>query len=203
MSDTFYVYQPEVHGTVFTTYEEIVSIAGVARWNIFWIDPAVVEQRIETLPIIQDAEVTTGLPRTLRIDVVERTPLAVWQNAGRKYLVDAEGVLFGVRGDISRAVVIQDTREQQVSAGARVDPEAVSTALLLHKALPERRTFTWEPAAGISFVTDEGWPVRVGDHQQLELKVAVYRAFREQIATDTSVGMLDVTAPERPYYRLN
>lgn len=201
-SDTFYVYDADVRGTVYTTPEEIYALADIDGWNVFWIDAVEVEQRIESLAIVKDARVSLRLPNTVRIEVTERQPVAVWQSGPHSMLVDAEGVLFGLRGDASRAVSIHDLRDVEVAAGQEVDPQAVTTALALHRLLPERRAFDWRPAAGIGFVTEGGWTVRFGDHQRLQWKVAVFRAFEEQLAAEKSVTLLDLTAPDRPYYRV-
>ncbi len=202
LSDTFYVYGADVQGTLYTTPEEIYALADVDGWNIFWIDPKTVEARIRALAIIKDVDVKLDLPNRLAIRVVERRPVAVWQAGEQRFLVDAEGVLFEVRGDISRAVVVRDLRNASLRPGERVDPEAIVAALELNRLLPEQRVFDWRPGAGLSFVTDEGWRVQVGDHQNLKLKVLIYRQFRAQVAPARNVTFLDLSVPERPYYRV-
>ncbi len=202
LSDTFYVYGAEIHGTVFTTPDEIYALADFDGWNIFWINPQTVEARIKALPVVKAVDVKLHLPNTVVIRVVERQPVAVWQAGDQAFLVDSEGVLFRVRGDASKAVVIRDQRGVQLQPGDTVDPVAVYTALELHRLLPEQQVYEWRPGAGISFVTDEGWRVQIGDHQKLKLKVLIYRHFQEQIALHKSVTFLDLSVPERPYYRL-
>ncbi len=41
---------------------------------------------------VQDARVSRRLPDTLVVDIVERTPAAIWQNHGKLMLIDKEGV---------------------------------------------------------------------------------------------------------------
>lgn len=43
---------------------------------------------------VQDARVSRRYPDTLVIDIVERTPAALWQNDERLFLVDGEGVVL-------------------------------------------------------------------------------------------------------------
>ena len=43
---------------------------------------------------VKDARVSRRLPDTLVIDIVERTPAALWQNNGRLALIDSEGVVL-------------------------------------------------------------------------------------------------------------
>lgn len=203
LSDTFYVYGAEITGTVFTTPDEIYALADIDGWNVFWINPQTVEARIAALPIIKAVDVKVELPNRLIIRVVERQPVAVWQAGDRQLLVDLEGVLFEVRGDASKAIVIRDLRGTPLQPGNAVDPEAVYTALELSRLLPEQRVFDWHPGAGLSFVTEEGWRVQIGDRQKLPLKVLIYRRFREQLAPLRQVAFLDLSVPERPYYRVD
>ena len=49
-------------------------------------------ERLLRLPWIGEARVSRRLPDTLVIEVIERVPVAVWQQNGRLSLVDAEGV---------------------------------------------------------------------------------------------------------------
>ncbi|MDQ7028320.1 MAG: FtsQ-type POTRA domain-containing protein [Ardenticatenia bacterium] len=191
-----------MQGTLFTTPDEIYALADVDGWNIFWIRPQTVEERIRTLAIIKDVDVKLDLPNRLVIRVVERQPVAAWQAGDQLFLVDAEGVLFEVRGDPSNAVLVRDVRNEPLRPGDRVDPEAIVTALELNQIMPERREFEWRPGAGLSFVTEEGWRVQIGDHQNLMLKVLIYRQFQVQVAPARNVTLLDLSVPERPYYRV-
>ena len=58
------------------------------------VDVEDVEARVARLPQIAAVEVTRGWPRSVVITVVERVPVAVVGEAGRRSLVDADGVLF-------------------------------------------------------------------------------------------------------------
>jgi len=48
--------------------------------------------RLLALPWIREARVSRRLPDTLVIEVIERVPVAVWQNGSRQLLIDADGV---------------------------------------------------------------------------------------------------------------
>jgi cell division protein FtsQ len=41
---------------------------------------------------VQDARVSRRLPDTLVVDIVERTPAAIWQNRGKLTLIDKDGI---------------------------------------------------------------------------------------------------------------
>ncbi|WP_326524761.1 cell division protein FtsQ/DivIB [Sphingomonas sp.] len=55
------------------------------------IDLATVRDRLLDYPWIADARVSRRLPDTLAIDIVERVPVAIWQNHGQLMLIDVTG----------------------------------------------------------------------------------------------------------------
>jgi cell division protein FtsQ len=58
------------------------------------VDVAAIRERLLKFGWVKDARVSRRLPDTLVIDIVERTPAAMWQNQGRLALIDGEGVVL-------------------------------------------------------------------------------------------------------------
>ena len=58
------------------------------------VDVAAIRERLLHYGWVKDARVSRRLPDTLVIDIVERTPAALWQNQGRLALIDADGVVL-------------------------------------------------------------------------------------------------------------
>jgi cell division protein FtsQ len=58
------------------------------------VSTAEIRDRLLQFGWIKDARVSRRLPDTLVIDVVERTPAALWQAQGQLALIDAEGVVL-------------------------------------------------------------------------------------------------------------
>jgi cell division protein FtsQ len=58
------------------------------------VDLAAVREKLLRYGWIADAHVSRRLPDTLLVDIVERTPAAVWQDRGELTLIDAKGVLL-------------------------------------------------------------------------------------------------------------
>lgn len=58
------------------------------------LDSAGISRRVGQIPGVQHARVSRSWPNTVRIDVVERTPIAAIPHGSAFSLVDAEGVLF-------------------------------------------------------------------------------------------------------------
>lgn len=58
------------------------------------VDVSAIRQRLLQFGWIKDARVQRRLPDTLVIDIVERTPAALWQSKGQLALIDREGVVL-------------------------------------------------------------------------------------------------------------
>ena len=77
--------------------EELARAAersGGPRASQALVDVGAIRQRLLHYGWVKDARVLRRLPDTLVIDIVERTPAALWQNKGQLALIDAEGVVL-------------------------------------------------------------------------------------------------------------
>jgi cell division protein FtsQ len=68
--------------------------AGTAKAPQPLVDVAAIRARLIRFGWVKDARVSHRLPDTLVIDIVERTPAALWQDKERLALIDAEGVVL-------------------------------------------------------------------------------------------------------------
>src|SRR5215212_6596926 len=68
--------------------------AGSSKAPQALVDVAQIRRRLLGYGWVKDARVSRRLPDTLVIDIVERTPAALWQNEGRLALIDGEGVVL-------------------------------------------------------------------------------------------------------------
>jgi cell division protein FtsQ len=58
------------------------------------VDAAAIRNRLLQFGWVKDARVLRRLPDTLVIDIVERTPAALWQNQGQLALIDSQGIVL-------------------------------------------------------------------------------------------------------------
>ena len=58
------------------------------------VDVSAIRHRLLQYGWVKDARVSRRLPDTLVIDIVERSPAALWQNQGQLALIDGEGVVL-------------------------------------------------------------------------------------------------------------
>ncbi|MEO7277565.1 MAG: cell division protein FtsQ/DivIB [Sphingomicrobium sp.] len=68
--------------------------AGTAKAPQSMVDVAAIRHRLLGFGWVKDARVSRRLPDTLVIDIVERTPSALWQNQGRLALIDSGGAVL-------------------------------------------------------------------------------------------------------------
>ena len=68
--------------------------AGAAKAPQTLVDVGAIRDRLVQFGWVKDARVSRRLPDTLVIDIVERTPAALWQNKGQLALIDREGVVL-------------------------------------------------------------------------------------------------------------
>ena len=75
-----------------TTQDALLEAVRLARGApILAYDLDAAKRRVESLPWVYSASVERMLPDTVLLRVVERTPLALWQNRGRFALIDRDG----------------------------------------------------------------------------------------------------------------
>ncbi|HKW52273.1 MAG TPA: FtsQ-type POTRA domain-containing protein [Stellaceae bacterium] len=85
----------QVEGRRRASREAVLNAVAVARGTpILAVDPADAKQRLEAVPWIRSASVERRFPDTLHIRLVERQPLAFWQQHGKLVLIDRDGVVI-------------------------------------------------------------------------------------------------------------
>jgi cell division protein FtsQ len=106
---------------------------------------------------VQDARVSRRLPDTLVVDIVERSPAAVWQHQGRLRLIDAAGVVL-------EDVTGEATRDLPLLIGPRANMQAGELAELVAKA-PSLKPVI----AGATWIGERRWDLRFQSGETLAL----------------------------------
>jgi len=206
-SDGFRIERVVVVGFQLVPSVEIERTAAVAGLNIFWVREEEVGQRLQGIAAIQSARVRTVLPDRLEVRIVERAPVAVWQNGGMSYLVDAEGRVLQETDKPVALPTIRDVGEQPVQTGGSVDRAALSTMFRLQQLLPRvagltPRELEYGLDTGVTVVSDTGPRVRFGEDDDLEWQVTALVAIRRELdRTGQRPELIDVRFKDRPYVR--
>ncbi len=123
----FGIDQVSLSGHQYTPDGDVYEALGLADTRTFAaFDATAALKRIETLPWVETAQITRVFPGTLRVDVRERRPAALWSLKGRTYLIDGTGRVLGAAGP-------QGWRLPRIAGeGANTDAALLFTALNRH-----------------------------------------------------------------------
>jgi cell division protein FtsQ len=201
-SDQFFVFEATISGNNRVSAEEIFQQAGVEGQNIFFLNPADIEARLQSTSNIKSAVVRCVLPASLDIQVVEREPVYIWQVGNTTYWLDADGVVMKPVGPALDTITLIDTDAQAVQPGQQVSRDILNAAAELRKWLPNKKVFQWSQIHGLSFQHDDGYAVYLGKADNLTEKMATLTALSQGLA-DKKVRpkFIDLRFSGRPYYR--
>lgn len=206
-SDGFRIERVVVVGSQLVSSAEIERTAAVAGLNIFWVREEEVGHRLQAIAAIQSARARTVLPDRLEVRIVERAPVAVWQNGGMSYLVDAEGRVLQTTDKAVALPTIRDVGSQPVQIGGSVDRAALTTMFRLQQLLPRvagvtPRELEYGMDTGVTVIADGGPRVRFGSPDDLEWQIGTLVAIRRELDRQGQrPELIDVRFRDRPYAR--
>jgi cell division protein FtsQ len=88
----FAVAQLHINGNRDTSEIDIIGAIGLdGHTSLVGFDAGEARQRVEELPWVQQATLRKIYPDSIEIDLVERRPFAVWQDAGKLTVIERDG----------------------------------------------------------------------------------------------------------------
>jgi cell division septal protein FtsQ len=211
-SPEFQVRKVHVRGASLLSQADVEQAAAVIGANVFWVDHAAAEARLQSLPLVVHAEVTPVLPDTVEVRIQERQPAAFWVSGDQTYVVDKDGVVLrplaedeAVYADQPLSTVAE-VDGQALNPGDVVDASALTTWVRLATLLPgagvKPKAAQWSADFGLEVQTQEGWRARFDSAGNLERQVDSLRSIRDYLAQNrTPAEVIDVRFGDRPYYR--
>ena len=121
-SSIFSVKQVIIEGNNLISADEIASVVKKGD-NIFRFDINQTRDEIrKKYSIIDDVQIYKGIPNTLKVVVLERTPDIVWVSAGKFYLVDSSGIIDKeiTASDYPDLIRITDTKNLPAKNGDQI-----------------------------------------------------------------------------------
>ncbi len=225
-SDRFQVREVRVRGNLLANEDEVRRLSGVGGANVFWIDRRVVEVRLRGIAAIERVEVAPILPDSVEIRVVEKRPVAFWENSGTTYLVDRGGTVLApvaMEADPNSAPracsgmpcdprvatnlpYVQQTDGEPLSLGAKVDAGALVNSAKLADRLVESGVhpvaIQWSRDFGLEVPTREGWRVRFGTKLDVDWQLTAVQTIRDYLdRSKQSAQVIDVRFADRPFFR--
>ena len=200
-TDAFFVRSVAIGGEKYLSREEIFRFSDVAQRHVFWIDPADVETRLESVPNIADADVYVGWPPDMvQIVVVEREPALIWEQQVRVW-VDVNGIVMKQREDRPDLLrVVVPNAAEPLDVGARIPQTVVDGALQLRQRYANIDVLLYDPVKGLGYHDGRGWTVWFGTGEDMDVKLLVYNRIVEDIWDTVQPGEIVMADPDRPYY---
>lgn len=202
------VEEVEVTGAKNVSAERIAELADLEGASVFNPPLDEAEARIVALPLVKAAQATVRWPDKVRIEVIERAPWGYWDLAGTAHVIDAEGVILPDVTPAAGAPVIHDVGDPaDLRPGDRVDADAVLLAQALLSFVPEELSLNilqleYAPQKGLSLVTDANYRVVMGDSQNVDYKLSVWKAVEDDIGREAMSGhVLDLRFRDRPSFQ--
>lgn len=179
-------------GAVLTGHVERVAKVPMDR-PLARIDLDAIRARVENVAAVESASVSRSWPHTIKISVVQRTPVAVVDRGDGLQFLDAYGVVFGTVGHAGNRPVIH--------AGATVDSEALAGAGAVAGSLPAslaRKVTSIElnTVDDIELLLRSGQRIEWGSAADSDQKAEV-----AQVLLRKKVTLVDVSVPGRPSTR--
>jgi cell division septal protein FtsQ len=204
----------EVHGAVHTTAAQVVSAAGLDKaGSILSVDPAAEEQRLLNQTWIRTATVQPLLDGTVRVDVSEWQPVAVYHAGatGALFLMSDQAVLLGRAQSVGPLVNIQGPSCPEPRAGDRpLDPELLVALVNIQRGLPgligqQVSMFIVDSSGDLTMVSARGWKVYFGrvltpeEFSSLRDKLAALKAIAGNVNYNSSdldyVNVMNASEP--------
>jgi cell division protein FtsQ len=147
-----------INGRKQLSQDEVLAIGGVnGRSSLLFLDAATVRDRLKANSWIADATILKLYPGQLQIDIVERSPFALWQQDGRLSVIADDGAVL--EPYVSRRFV-----SLPLVVGKGADIRARDFLALLDR-YPQVRSAT---KAAI-FVGERRWNLRLKDGLDIRL----------------------------------
>jgi len=195
----FAVRSLHIEGRARTPMADITQALGVAKNDpILHLSLDDMRERLKAVHSIREAAVERALPDALYVRIIEREPVALWQNQGTLSLVDDQGVVM-------QGLDITPYRHLPLVVGDGA-PAHVGELMQILATSPE---LTSEFASAIR-VGDRRWNIRLkGDIEvklpELEAGAALARLAamdKEEHLLKRDIKVIDLRVPDRVFIKL-
>lgn len=222
--ENFYLTTIPVEGTITIPPSEIVSVSGLAGAHVFAADPHEAATRIAELPGVVSSKVKLAWPNEVYIEIVEDSPIAIWQEGNEQFWITKDSQLIPARTPAIGLLTIEYEvpptpsvieSADGVEAAAAETETAVSTeatvgfipddvlmgALQLRQLRPNIDKLYYKPTGGLSYQDGRGWRAYFGDGTDMNQKLVVYETLiADLLARGIQPTQVSVSNQEKPYY---
>jgi cell division protein FtsQ len=189
-----------ITGDIALGERRILRLAGVrAGANVFHLDTAEAERRLEGDPRIEHATVIRRLPSTVRITIVERVPVAIVADpAGTATLVGGDGATLGPATDASRLPLLARADGMATDPGS-LRPGAAASAAMPAALRAQVETILTLADGSLRLSMRDGVSVSYGPPDDLAAKARSAQALlRWAAGQGVALASIDVSVPGAP-----
>ncbi|PIE80252.1 MAG: hypothetical protein CSA11_08965 [Chloroflexi bacterium] len=220
--ENFYLTTIPVDGAVTIPPSEIVSVSGLAGAHVFAADPNEAATRIAALPGVVSTKVKLAWPNEVYIEIVEDSPIAVWQEGSKQFWITQDSQLIPARTSAIGLLTIEyevpptpsamdeslDGSEPETAVSGSTEanvsfiPEDVLMgALQLRQLRPNIDKLYYRPSGGLSYQDGRGWRAYFGQGTDMNQKLVVYETMiADLLARGIQPQYVSVSNQEKPYY---
>ena len=196
-SSLFGVRSIKVAGTHDLTQAQVVDAAGISHGTpLVRLDTGAVQRRIERLPDVASASVSTSFPSTVDITIVERVPLGAVKVASGYVLVDKTGDQYRTvtARPAGLPLFVVPPGTSAATTGGAVATVAVALGSGLRSEIASIQAL--DPQA-ITLLMNNGTVVAWGSADQSSLKARILAA----LLPHSTQRQIDVSDPAAPFTR--
>jgi cell division protein FtsQ len=147
-----------INGRKQLTQDEVLAIGGVnGHSSLLFLDASAVREKLKANPWISEATVLKLYPGQLRIDIVERSAFALWQQNGRLSVISDDGA------------VLQDYVSPAFLKLPLVVGKGAETRARDFLALLSRYPQVSSVTKAVTFVGERRWNLRLNDGLDIRL----------------------------------
>lgn len=173
----------QITGTEALPANEIRDRLDLEGRRLLALDVGAARAEIAKEPWVKSVEVRRRLPDTVLVQIQERKAFAMWRAAEQDFLVDAEGVVVDRPDRVWNLPLIVNMDGSVPVPGDTVEKAAVSLAVSLAGAIPERfgmgvRHFEYRSTSGLAAVTENGRRAGFGSSEEMAFKLDVWQAMQ-------------------------
>lgn len=196
----------KVVGGKHTAPADVAQVAGLDDdgQNLLLLATAHVEERVETLPWVAEADIDRMLPGTVRVKLVERVPALVLSLGAARWTVDADGHVLASGAVGKKLPVLAGVEVGTVAPGGKLQTEEARAALEVMRTLPRavRRQVAGIFAPTIERITlslRTGTAIRYGAAEDMGAKNEVLKALLARLESEgRRAAYIDVRVPTSP-----
>ena len=202
----WFVYRENVtfSGITYVNADDLYAQSGIDSWNIFWLSPRALRERLIALPTVADAQVHIQLPNQVVVEVQEEQPVALWVTQAGNFWVLPDGTALPepAPGQEGLLQIIDPQRDAQAwgdITGPALDVGVLQSAQTLLGYMPGVDQIYFNKGVGLNFhLPDSSSWVYWGDGLNMDKKYVNIVGIQHQLRSASSQPKIIDVRFEKP-----